>query len=34
MDVSEYSLNDIDTEDVRKCVPKEYNMSVLSAMDR
>jgi hypothetical protein len=31
---SGYSLNDKDTEDVRKFVPKEYNMSVLSEMDK
>ena len=34
IDDSAYSLNDIDADDVRKCVPKEYNMSMLSAVDR
>ena len=31
---SEYSLNDPNTEDVRKFVPKEYNMSLLSELDK
>ena len=30
---SGYSLNDLNTEDVRKFVPKEYHMTMLSAMD-